>query len=208
MRAVVFDLDGTLIDSDPDIGAALNRVLLARGMAALSGEAIKGMIGDGARVLVERAFAARGGVAGPAEVAAFLADYKENAVVETVPYPGIVAALEALTAAGYPLGICTNKPEEAALNILQALDLARFFKVVTGGDSALYRKPDPRHLAATLAAMGAAEAVMIGDHANDMLAAAGLNVPSIFVTWGYGKSEGNFRADHADELPALITQMG
>jgi phosphoglycolate phosphatase len=208
MRAVIFDLDGTLIDSDPDILAALNRVLVAHGRAVLSRDEIKLMIGDGAKVLVERAFAARGGVGGDVELAAFLEDYNANAVVETVPYPGIMEALEILSAAKHPLGVCTNKPEIAARSILAQLGLERFFTVVTGGDSTPYRKPDPRHLGATLAALGAETAVMIGDHINDISAAKGLGVPSIFVTWGYGKAQGSHVVDHPAELPGLIAQMG
>jgi phosphoglycolate phosphatase len=208
MRAVIFDLDGTLVDSDPDILAALNRVLCAKGYAALSRAELQPMIGDGAKVLVERAFAFRGGVGGAEELAAFLADYNANAVVETAPYPGMLAALEALHAARHPLGVCTNKPVAPARDILERLGLARFFSVVTGGDSTPFRKPDPRHLEATLAAMGVEKAVMIGDHANDIKAAAGLGVPSIFVSWGYGKAQGSHTVDHPAELPGLIAQMG
>jgi phosphoglycolate phosphatase len=208
MRAVIFDLDGTLIDSDPDILAALNRVLVAHGRATLSRAEIKPMIGDGAKALVERAFAARGGVGGPDELAAFLDDYAANDVVDTAPYPGIMDVLETLRAAEYPMGVCTNKPEAAARSILAKLGLEPFFNVVTGGDSTPYRKPDPRHLGATLAAMGVEDAVMIGDHINDISAAAGLGVPSIFVSWGYGHAQGSHAADHPAELPGLIAQMG
>jgi phosphoglycolate phosphatase len=207
MKAVVFDLDGTLIDSDADLLAALNRLLAKRGMAPLTQAQVKSMIGDGAKALVERAFAARGSVAAPADVAAFLADYEAHATVETVPYPGIPQALAALTAAGHTLAVCTNKPEEPARRILAALELTAFFAVVTGGDSTPFRKPDPRHLAATLAALGTADAVMVGDHENDMAAARGLGIPSIFVTWGYGASTGTVTAHHADQLPALLAAL-
>ena len=208
MRAVIFDLDGTLIDSDPDILAALNRVLGARNLAALSRAEIKPMIGDGAKALVERAFIARGGVGGEAELAAFLEDYSANSVVDTAPYPGIMEALEALRVARHPMAVCTNKPEHAARSILAKLGLERFFSVVTGGDSTPYRKPDPRHLGATLAALGMEKAVMIGDHINDIRAAAGLGVPSIFVSWGYGHAQGSHAVDSPAELPGLIAQMG
>jgi phosphoglycolate phosphatase len=208
MRAVVFDLDGTLIDSDPDIRAALNRVLAAENLAPLSTGQVQSMIGDGAKILLDRGFAAHGAIAEPRHLAAFLADYEVNAVVETIPYPGMVEALEALAEAGHRLGVCTNKPTQAAHNVLEALGLARFFTVITGGDSTPFRKPNPQHLAATLEALGGGEAVMIGDHKNDILAAAGLGIPSIFVTWGYGKAEGDFTADHPAELPGLIAQMG
>lgn len=210
MRAVVFDLDGTLIDSDPDIRAALNRVLVAEGLEPLTVADVRRMIGDGAKVLVERGFAARGRVAEAAHVAAFIADYEANAVVETAPYPGIVDALEALKGAGHPLAVCTNKPVVAARSVLALLGLDQYFHVVLGGDSTPYRKPDPKHLAAVLQALGATpeRAVMVGDHANDIAAAAGLGVPSVFVSWGYGKAQGSHTIDKAIELPGLVAQMG
>jgi phosphoglycolate phosphatase len=209
-RAVIFDLDGTRVDSDPDIKAVVNRVLAADGLGPLSTAEVQRMIGDGAQVLMARAFAARGGVAEPRHLQAFMADYERNAVVETAPYPGIVAVLEELAAAGHLLGVCTNKPEQAAQQVLEALGLAKYFGAMVGGDSTPYKKPDPRHLAAVLEELGgtARNAVMIGDHANDILAAEGLGVPSIFVRWGYGEAQGSHAADNAGELPGLIAQLG
>jgi phosphoglycolate phosphatase len=162
------------------------------------------MIGDGAKILVERAFAARQAQGGPDELAAFLEDYNANAVVLTKPYPGMVDALEALQAAGHRMAVCTNKPEAPARAILATLDLLRFFEVVVGGDSTPFRKPHPGHLAAVLDLMGVADAVMVGDHDNDMKAAAGLDVPSIFAGWGYGSSAGTYRATQASEIPAIV----
>ena len=131
-------------------------------------------------------------------------------MVETAPYPGIVEALQALRAAGHPLGVCTNKPVVAARNVLAALGLDKYFRAIVGGDSTPYRKPNPKHLAAVLQALGATpeRAVMVGDHANDIDAAAGLGVPSIFVSWGYGKAQGSHTIDKALELPGLVAQMG
>jgi phosphoglycolate phosphatase len=207
MRAVVFDLDGTLIDSDGDILAALNRTLAGQDLPLLSQAQVKSMIGDGAKVLVERAFALYGKTAGPADLAVFLADYEENSTVETVPYPGMKAALSALRDAGHVLAVCTNKPEGAARRILDALGLGGFFSVVTGGDTTRYKKPDPRHLAATLEALGVQQAIMVGDHENDMAAARGLALPSIFAAWGYGKSNGTVTAYAASEVPGLVAAL-
>ncbi|HQT46937.1 MAG TPA: HAD-IA family hydrolase [Acidocella sp.] len=208
MRAVIFDLDGTLINSAPDIGTSLNHVLAADGLAPVTMEELHAMIGDGAKVLLERGFAARGAQAEPRHLAAFLAHYGENAVVETVPYPGIVAALEALTAAGHKLAVCTNKPIAPTQHILAALGLDKYFAYVTGGDSTRYRKPDPRHLAAAMEGAGGGAAVMIGDHENDIKAAAGLGIPSIFAAWGYSAAQGDQTAREASELPDLIAEMG
>jgi phosphoglycolate phosphatase len=202
---IVFDLDGTLIDSDPDIRAAVNRVLAAENHPPLTRAQVQSMIGDGAAVLLDRAFAARGVTAQPHHLAAFLADYEANAVVETAPYDGIIEALETLRAAGHQLGVCTNKPAAPARHVLEKLRLAPYFSAITGGDSTPHRKPHPAPLAATLSALGGdAPAIMVGDHHNDMESAAALEIPSIFVSWGYGAATGTYRAEHPSEIPALI----
>ncbi len=208
MRAVVFDLDGTLIDAAPDINAVVNRVLAADGLAPLSVTEIRGMIGDGARVLLERAFAARGAVAQARHLAEFVADYEANPVVETRCYPGIEDALRALQGQGRLLGICTNKPLGPTVNILDRLGIAPFFTAVKGGDSTPYRKPDPRHLAAVLAAMEVTEAVMVGDHHNDIDAAAGLGLEAIFVAWGYGVAPGAYTVNNAQDMLNRIAEIG
>jgi phosphoglycolate phosphatase len=188
IRTLLLDLDGTLVHSLPDLAAALNRLLRARGLVALSQSDVAAMIGDGVVRLVERAFAARGGVPDGGAVAEFSADYGAHAAVETVPYPGVADALRSLADDGWRLAVCTNKPEAAARSLLSALGLARFFAAVGGGDSFPVRKPDPRHLLATLEAAGGepGRAVMAGDHANDVVAARGAGVPCIFAAWGYG----------------------
>ena len=206
MRALIFDLDGTLIDSAPDLRAALNRLLADRGLSPLSHEAVRGMIGDGAKALVERAFAAHDRVAGSAELGDFLEDYEANAAVQTAPYPGVEAALTAFQAAGHKMAVCTNKPEQAARNVLAALRLNHFFTAIIGGDRP-HRKPDPRHLAAALAALGESSGVMIGDHANDQAAAAGLDLPFIHCAWGYGKNEGAMTAEKTEDLPGLVASL-
>jgi phosphoglycolate phosphatase len=208
MRAVIFDLDGTLIDSLPDIAAAVNRVLTWRGLETLLPMQVEMMIGDGAKVLLDRAFAARGHQAGEAEMAVFMDWYTLHGADETRPYPGMVEALAALREAGHPLGVCTNKPAAAARGILASLGLDQFFSAVIGGDSTPYRKPDPRHLAAVLAALATENAVMVGDHYNDMAAAKGCGIPGIFAAWGYGAAESAQVAQNASELPALVAGLG
>ena len=208
MRAVVFDLDGTLIDAAPDIAAVLNRVLAADGLAPLGLEEVHGMIGDGATVLLQRGFAARKAVAEPRHLAAFIADYQENPVRETVCYPGIMEALTTLRAEGRVLGLCTNKPAGPTTRILDALGLTPYFSAVTSGDSTPYRKPDPRHLAATLAEMEVSDAIMVGDHANDLAAAAGLRLEAVFCAWGYGVADATHTANTAQELLQRIAEIG
>ncbi len=208
MRAVVFDLDGTLIDAAPDINAVVNRVLAADGLAPLSVAEMRGMIGDGARVLLERAFAARGAVAGARHLAAFMAGYQANPVVETKCYPGIEDALRALQGQGRVLGICTNKPIGPTRNILARLGLTPYFSAVLGGDSTPYRKPDPRHLAAVLAALEVTDAVMVGDHHNDIEAATALGLEAIFVAWGYGVAPGAYAVNNAQDMLNRIAEIG
>ncbi len=208
MRAVVFDLDGTLIDSAPDIAAVVNRVLAAEGLAALTLDYVRGMIGDGAKQLLARAFAARGAVAQAGHLARFLADYEADPVRETVLYPGIAEALAALQGEGRVLGVCTNKPIGPTLRILDTLGLTSRFAAIIGGDSTPYKKPDPRHLAAAIAAMEVAGAIMVGDSANDMDAAAGLGQDAIFCAWGYGTAQAAHVAHDAQELLTRIAEMG
>ena len=193
---MVFDLDGTLVDSVPDLAAALNRLLVRRAMEPLARPEVTRMVGDGVRVLLDRAFAARGTTPDAAALDEFLADYGANAANETEPYPGVRDTLERFAAAGWRMAVCTNKPEAPARFLLDALALSPFFAAVGGGDSFAVRKPDPGHLRATIEAAGGspARAVMAGDHHNDVLAAAGLGVPSIFAAWGYGPAE---TGDHA-----------
>jgi phosphoglycolate phosphatase len=187
-RTLLLDLDGTLVDTVPDLASALNRLLASRGLPPFSLSETAAMVGDGVTVLVGRAFAARG--RGPDEraVADYLADYSANAAVESRTYAGVPELLRELTAAGWRLAICTNKPEAAARNLLDALGLLPSFTTIGAGDSFPARKPDPAHLLATLRAAGGdpASSVMAGDHANDVTAARGAGVKSVFVTWGYG----------------------
>jgi phosphoglycolate phosphatase len=210
-RTLLLDLDGTLVDSVPDLAATLNRLMAARGLAPFSRAEVTAMVGDGAAVLLARAFAARGGTPDGPALAEFVADYTENAAVETRPFPGVESGLAALAASGWRLAVCTNKPERPARVLLDALGLAGYFAAIGGGDSFPVRKPDPGHLLATLAAAGGApsRAVMAGDHHNDVLAAAGAGVPSIFATWGYGTpAMGEDASARAASFAELINLAG
>jgi phosphoglycolate phosphatase len=205
----IFDLDGTLVDSVPDIHAALNRLMAARALPGFTMAQVTGFIGDGVPTLLTRAFAAHGQQPDGGAYAEFLADYEASAAIHTRPFDGIPAALDSLQASGWRLAVCTNKPEAAARLLLDALGLLGRFAAVGGGDSFPTRKPDPAHLLATLQQAGGDPmmAVMIGDHHNDMAAAAGAGVPAVFVTWGYGTREAAGAAPVAErpsELPGLL----
>jgi phosphoglycolate phosphatase len=187
----LLDLDGTLVDTVPDLAPALNRLMAAYGMAPFSFAQTAAMVGDGVAKLVERAFAARGGVSDAAAVAAFSADYGAHVAVDSKLYPGVAETLGTLAGEGWRLAVCTNKPEVATRALLAAVGLAPLFAAVGSGDSFPVRKPDPAHLLATLRAAGGQPeaAVMAGDHRNDVLAACGAGVPCVFAAWGYGAPE-------------------
>ncbi|MBC7908186.1 MAG: phosphoglycolate phosphatase [Rhodospirillaceae bacterium] len=191
-RAVIFDLDGTLIHSLPDLTAAINMTLAEHGRTPLTEADLGPMVGDGAHTLVERAFAARGGLPGP-EVAPFLerflGHYEPNATVLTRPYPHVAETLARLRAKGILLAVCTNKPTAATHQILAALELGAYFPVVIGGDDTPALKPNPAHLHTVLDRLGVGhdEAVMVGDSINDVLAAKGAGVTCIAVSFGYAR---------------------
>jgi phosphoglycolate phosphatase len=209
---ILFDLDGTLVDSAPDIATALNRVLASAELAPFSLPEVTAMIGDGARVLVERALAARARPFDAALLDAFIASEEVHEARSTRPFDGVPEVLEALASAGFRLAVCTNKPEAPARSLLASLGLGRFFAAVGGGDSFPVRKPDPGHLLGTLRLAGEADgrAVMIGDHHNDMAAARGAGVPAIFAGWGYGPAAmaaGAPVAARPADLPALVREL-
>ena len=214
--ALLYDLDGTLEDSVPDLAAAANRLLAELGQAPLDPSAIAGMVGDGVAKLVERVLAARGlgALAPEPTVRRFSVLYEADAATLSRPYPGVLDGLAALEAAGARLAICTNKPEAATRTVLDALGLARFFPVVLGGDSLPVRKPYPAPLRTALARLGAApeEAAMLGDHRNDVLAAKGAGVAAIFARYGYGAATLGELVPDAEigsfgELPGALRQV-
>ena len=212
-RTLLLDLDGTLVDSVPDLCAALNRLMRSRAIPGFSYAETATMVGDGAATLVNRAFAARGGTPDGAALDAFLTDYGAHAAVETRAYPGVAVTLDALAAAGWRIAVCTNKPVAPARALLAALGLSEKFAAIGGGDSFPVRKPDPAHVLATLAAAGgdAASAVMAGDHANDVAAARGAGLPCIFAAWGYGPrvmaAGSAATAERFDQLPAIAERL-
>ena len=154
---LVFDLDGTLVDSAPDLRAALNEMLRERGRPPLSLPQVKHMIGDGAAALVARALAASGSDLADAASALprFIELYEAEAVRLTRPYPAVPETLAALRRRGYRMAICTNKPQHATIAVLEGLGLSALFDGIAGGDSFVVRKPDPGHLLGLVDAVGA-----------------------------------------------------
>ena len=214
---LVFDLDGTLVDSVPDLTSALNEVLGERGRGPLSPAEVAPMVGDGIPALVARGFVARGGT--PTEAAAALPRYIElyeaNATVLTRPYPGVRDTLTGLRRRGYRHAVCTNKLQQATLAVLQGLDLAPLFDGVAGGDRYAARKPDPRHLLALIGELGgsAERAAMIGDSENDAAVAHAAGVPLILMRYGYARVDpatlgAALVLDHFAELPQALESLG
>ncbi len=201
-RTILFDLDGTLVDSLPDLAASLNRVLASEGLAPFAMEDVSAMVGDGLASLLARALAARGRSFERALLIRFRRDYFDSVAVNSRPYPGVPGTLAALAEAGWRMAVCTNKPEDAARRLLASLDLARYFGAIAGADSFPFRKPDPGPLLGALAAVGGKpdRAIMLGDHANDIAAAQAAGVIPVFALWGYGRAE---MAERALTLPSI-----
>jgi phosphoglycolate phosphatase len=210
---LLLDLDGTLVDSVPDIAAALNRTLAARGLAPFTDRETAGMVGDGSDRLLARAFAARGAVPDDKALPELVADYAANATVATRLFPGVAETLAAMHGHGWMLAVCTNKLEAPARTLLDALGILKLLAAVGGADTVPARKPDPAHLLVTLAAMGgdATHAVMLGDHANDVKAARAAGMPAIFAGWGYGTPEmtegAAAVAERVEDVPGIAARL-
>ena len=192
--AVVFDLDGTLIDTAPDLIASLDHVLEAHDLPGCDAALLRPQVGFGARHMLKVAFEA---AARPMDepgldraLDLFLAHYTDNIAVASAPFPGLVQTLEMLEAAGARLGICTNKREHLALKLLGELGLHERFAAIAGVDTFAVCKPDPGHLTETITRMGAdaANAIMVGDSATDVITARAAGVPVIAVTFGYSET--------------------
>jgi phosphoglycolate phosphatase len=210
---IIFDLDGTLIDSAADLATAINSMLAGYGCEPLSVPEVRRMIGDGVARLVERALAARHcEQADPAEAARiFMSHYESHATSLTTAFPGAAEALRTLRARGIALAVCTNKPARISAAILAKLGLARYFARVIGGDSLPFHKPDPRVLLALLEAFVAApqSALLVGDSEVDAAAAQAASVPFVLMKHGYRRGPAEAipcvaALEKFAELPALV----
>lgn len=209
---VIFDLDGTLVDSAADIAFAANAALAGEGLDPVTSEEAARIVGDGARKAVERAFALRGGPVDEDALdrgaRAFSTAYVDPAQpVLGRLYPGVGETLARLAAAGLRLGVCTNKPQAAADRTLSALGVRERFRVLVGGDRTRFRKPDPRHLLACLEPLGSrpASAAMVGDSTNDEEAARAAGTAFVGVSFGYGRPGGAAAlVDRFCDIPGVL----
>ncbi|MDB5453620.1 MAG: gph [Caulobacteraceae bacterium] len=211
---IAFDLDGTLVDTAPDLVRAINQVLHEQGLAPLAYDKARVMVGRGAKSLIEQGYAATGLPLSPdnspALVERFIAVYRERIAAESRPFPGVVEALETLAHAGAELVVCTNKRTDLSIALLDALDLSRHFTAVVGADAAPAAKPDARHLIFAIEQSGGdvAHALMVGDSITDVNAAKNAGVPVIVTSFGYTDiPPADLGAaaviDHFDQLPEL-----
>lgn len=214
---IVFDLDGTLVDTAPDLSAALNHALGRLGRPPIDPATVRHLVGHGARVLIERGLARTGG-GGDAEVERalpiFLDFYADHIADDSRPYPGAEAALDYLAAAGRTLAICTNKPAALSRQLVAALGWDGRFAANLGGDSLPVRKPDPAHLLGTIAAAGGdpKRTIFVGDTAVDVGAARAASVPVIIVGFGFADRPaaelgGDAVIDHFDALSDALREL-
>jgi len=187
---VIFDLDGTLVDTGPDLTRALNHVMAALDRPPASLAQVRGLVGQGARALIQKGLALSGG-GDPALIdqtlPLFLDYYRENVCIDSQPYPGATALLDALIGQGVAIGLCTNKPEGLSRALIDALGWSERLPVIVGGDSLPVRKPDPRHLIETVARAGGdpAATVFVGDSDVDVATARAARVPVLAVSFGF-----------------------
>ena len=214
--AVIWDLDGTLVDSAPDLAIALGVLLRENERSALDTDTVRTMIGDGVAKLVERGFRATGSPASVDDmkilVDRFMRIYEVRATDNTRLYNGALDALQSFQGAGIRQAICTNKPEAVSRQILEGLAIANFFDAVVGGDTTSRKKPDPLPLRDCLQALAAnaADSIMIGDSAVDVATARSVNMQVGIVTHGYAREPveklgANFLIDDLSTVFANVT---
>jgi phosphoglycolate phosphatase len=188
---LVFDLDGTLAETAPDIMGTLNHLLEREGLAPLPVSKARDLVGAGAKALLERGFAVSGRPLPPEKLNAlfddFLIHYLAHIADLSFLFEGVEAALDRLKARGFTLAVCTNKPEVHSIELLKRLGVHDHFAAIAGRETFPFFKPDPRHLLETIRAAGgeAARAIMVGDSRTDVDTARAAKVPVIGVTFGY-----------------------
>ena len=214
-RTIVFDLDGTLVDTAPDLIGSLNVLFGRERLAPIALEAGRGLIGGGVRRLIERGLSLQGRTFTAAEIDRLFADYithyAEHIADSSRPFPGVEAALDALAARGSRFAVCTNKLAWLAVRLLDRLDLSARFVAICGRDTFGIEKPDPDVLRRTIAAAGGdlADSIMVGDSATDIATARAAGVPVVAVDFGYtdvpvAELDPDRIISHFDALPAAV----
>ncbi|MCO5148182.1 MAG: phosphoglycolate phosphatase [Aquamicrobium sp.] len=214
---VVFDLDGTLVDTAPDLLDSLNHCLECAGLQRAAPQELRRFVGMGGRVMIERAFASQRHELTTPRLdelqAVFLDHYGGNMPGRSQPFPGVIAALDRLGEAGYLQAVCTNKYEALSTRLIASLDLTERFAAICGADTFSFRKPDPRHLLETIRMAGGdpAHAIMVGDSRTDIDTAKAAGIPVIAVDFGY--TDQHVRTfspsriiSHFDELTTQMTE--
>jgi phosphoglycolate phosphatase len=218
VRTVVFDLDGTLVDTAPDLITALNFVLDREGMPPVPLASARTMIGAGARRMLERGLEADGRVVSPADITRLTGDFIDHYAAHIAeasrPFDGLEAALDDLAARGYQFAVCTNKLEWLSKKLLDALGLSSRFAAICGADTFGVSKPDPVILQQTVARAGGqlSATVMVGDAGPDVGVARRANVPVIGVEFGYTEVPiADLKPDlligHMRDLPAAVERL-
>lgn len=214
LPAVVFDLDGTLIDSIPDIAAAVNRLLSAEGLAPMDRAEVQSYVGDGAPVLMRKVMSARAiDAARHDEITArMVADYTARSCEKTTVFPHVPEVLARLKSAGHPLGLCTNKPGGATEAVLRDLGLIAFFDTIVAGDTLAEKKPHPAPLLHAAQALGRPVTAYVGDSEVDAKTAAAAALPFFLYAEGYlrvPRAEISPVAEFSDfrDLPGLLTAL-
>ena len=215
-RALIFDLDGTLVDTAPDLLAATNAVLKSQGRQTVDPATLRHMVGFGARALVEQAMAATGAPAEanalPGLIDIFVEHYRAHIADESVVFPGVEETLERFAAEDRRLAVLTNKPQEMADLLLGALKLDRFFPVVYGAGRMSYVKPDARIFHDVVRDLGGEPGIMIGDSITDVATARAAKAPVILVSYGYTpepahKLGGDVVTDDFAEIPVILKTL-
>jgi phosphoglycolate phosphatase len=195
MRAptIIFDLDGTLVDTAPDLAETLNVILGREGLPAIAYDDARLLVGWGARRMIERGLESEGQKRRPTDVQRlfddFIAHYADHVADRSRPFPGVVEALDTLAARGCRLAVCTNKLEWLSVRLLEKLDLTRHFAAICGQDTFGMQKPDPEVLRRTIRKAGGepGSAIMVGDSGTDVRTARNAALPVIAVTFGYSE---------------------
>ena len=209
---VGFDLDGTLIDTSGDLAAAVNYAIGTIDRPPFPAASIHPFVGKGAKIMLARALDASGGYTADildALLPILLDYYEQNLAIHSVPYPGLLDAMDALTAAGVKLAICTNKAERFTLPLMRQIGLSDRFAAVVGGDTVGVAKPDPAPIHEMIARAGGGRAIFIGDTINDTAGARNAGIPSIAVSFGFldgpvDNLDADAVIDHFDDLLPLL----